>query len=352
MRFLRVRPHFAPAALLLGLSLAFGACDRTSSTDPSLDGNGNGLARLSIWLTDAPGEIAEAWVKFDAIYLQRRDDDGSNGNGMGSGRVFLLEDPTDWINLKALTGGEVEQLVSGVTVPDGFYGQLRFVITRAVLATGDEMVIDKVYATSDVSSDDLAELNALRDPEPPLEPTGLLHCPSCGKSGLKLNFRNGGLEVTGETLVLADFDVSQSFGHQAGMSGRWIMHPVINAMVMGDGSGSIAGVVTLAQDVSLPSPCGEQDITLADFVPTAESGGMTWSGQVDATDGSYAIANLPPSDDYTLGFVDEIEFANGDELNFSADILDGSDNPISGPVTVMAGMAFTANYVITEAACN
>ncbi len=346
MRFLRVRPHFAPTALLLGLTLALGACDKTASTDPNSDGNG--LARLSILLTDAPGEITEAWVKFDAIYLQRQDDDG--GNGMASGRELLLDDPTDWINLKELTGGDVEQLVSGVTVPDGFYAQLRFVITRAVLATGDGTTIDNVYATSDVSADDLAELNESR-PEP-LEPTGLLHCPSCSKNGLKLNFRDGGLEVTGEMLVLADFDVSQSFGHQAGMSGRWIMHPVINAMVMGGGTGSIAGVVQLAQDVSLPSRCGDKDITLADFVPTAESGSMTWSGDVDASNGSYEIANLPPSDDYTLGFLDEIEFSNGDELNFSADILDGSDNPISGAVEVMDGMTFTANYVITAATCN
>ncbi len=136
------------------------------------------------------------------------------------------------------------------------------------------------------------------------------------------------------------------------MSGRWIMHPVINAMVMDGGAGSIAGVVSLAQDVSLPSECGGQQITRAFFIPTAESGGMTWSGDVDENDGSYEIANLPPADDYTLGFLDETEFSNGDELNFSADILDGSDNPITSAVEVMDGMTFTANYVITAAACN
>ncbi len=243
----------------------------------------------------------------------------------------------------------MEQLVSGVTVPDGFYAQLRFVITRAVLATGDGTTIDNVYATSDVSADDLAELNESR-PEP-LEPTGLLHCPSCSKNGLKLNFRDGGLEVTGEMLVLADFDVSQSFGHQAGMSGRWIMHPVINAMVMGGGSGSIAG--TVSSDVSLPASCGDQDIDLSDFSPTAESGGMTWFGDVDANDGSYEIANLPPSDDYVLGYVDEITFSGSSEkLTFEAKILDASDNEISGPVEVVDGMTLTANYVITAAACN
>ncbi len=345
MRLLQVRPHFAPLALLLAMTLAVTACDQTST---ELSGNGNGLGQVSILLTDAPGEVAEAWVKFDAIYLQRQDGDG---NGMGSGRVFLLEDPTDWINLKDLTGGVVDQLVSGVTVPDGFYGQLRFVITKAVLATGDGTTIDNAYATPDVDSDDLAELNALRDPEPPLDPMDELKCPSCSKSGLKLNFRNGGLEVTNETLVLADFDVSQSFGHQAGMSGRWIMHPVINAMVMGGGAGSIAGVVSLGQGVSLPASCGGQTITLADFVPTAESGMMTWSGLVDANDGSYEIANLPPSDDYVVGYIDEIEFTDGDELNFTADIFDAGDNPITGAVEVTADMTFIANYVITGAEC-
>ncbi len=345
MRLVRLKPHFAPLALMLGLTLSVGACDKTSSTE--LTGDGSGLARISILLTDAPGEIAEAWVKFDAIYLQRQDDDDM---GMGSGRVFLLEDPTDWIDLKSLTGGVVVQLVSGVTVPDGFYGQLRFVITRAVLVTGDGMAIDKVYATSDVSSDDLAELNALRDPEPPLDPMDQLHCPSCSKSGLKLNFRDGGLEVTGETLVLADFDVSQSFGHQAGMSGRWIMHPVINAMVMGGGSGSIAGTVSPAQGVSLPASCGGQTIDLSYFSPTAESGSMTWSGEVDANDGSYEIANLPPADDYVLSYLAEVQVGN-QKLTFSADILDASDNQITGAVEVTAGMVFTANYMILSAAC-
>ncbi len=347
MRHLQRGTHFAPLALLLGLTLALGACDKTSSTE--LAGDGNGLARISILLTDAPGEVAEAWVKFDAIYLQRQDDDGNAG--MGSGRVFLLENPTDWINLKDLTAGEVEQLVSGVTVPDGFYGQLRFVITRAVLATGDGMTIDNAYATPDVDSDDLAELNALRDPAPPLDPTDELKCPSCSRSGLKLNFRDGGLEVTGETLVLADFDVSQSFGHQAGMSGRWIMHPVINAMVMGGGTGSIAGTVSTDPGVNLPASCGGQTITLAHFEPTAESGGMTWTGAVDETDGSYEIANLPPSDDYVLDFTPEFTFANNDKLTFNADILDASDTPITGPVEVMDGMTFIANYVITAADC-
>ncbi len=357
MRFLRVWPFHTPTALLLGLALGLAACERTSTpSDPAENGDVSRLARVSVMLTDAPGEVDEAWVKFDAIYLQREDGDEDMGSGPQAGREMLLEDPTVWINLMELTAGQVEELVSGATVPNGFYAQLRFVITRAVLVTAANNPGAEAFATSDVSSDDLAELNTLRDPEPPLDPTGLLHCPSCSRSGLKLNFRDGGLEVTGETLVLADFDVTQSFGHEAGRSGRWVMHPVINAMVMGDGSGSIAGVVSLGQDVSLPEMCGDQAITLADFVPLAESGGMQWSGQVepsqqDPTVGSYEIANLPPADDYMLGFLDEIEFANGDELNFTADIFDADANEITDAVEVMADATFEANYVITSAEC-
>ncbi len=134
------------------------------------------------------------------------------------------------------------------------------------------------------------------------------------------------------------------------MSGRWIMHPVINAMVMGGGSGSIAGTVSTAQGVSLPASCGGQTIDLSYFSPTAESGSMMWSGVVDANDGSYEIANLPPADDYVLSYLAEVQVGN-QKLTFSADILDASDNQITGAVEVTAGMVFTANYMILSAAC-
>jgi hypothetical protein len=55
--------------------------------------------------------------------------------------------------------------------------------------------------------------------------TGVLQAPSFAQSGLKVAMAGSALELTGpEKIVLVDFDVSQSFGHEA--SG-WVMHPVV-----------------------------------------------------------------------------------------------------------------------------
>jgi hypothetical protein len=54
--------------------------------------------------------------------------------------------------------------------------------------------------------------------------------PSLGQSGLKINLPGGKLDIgEGETIVMLDFDAAESFGHQAGNSGKWVMHPVVKA---------------------------------------------------------------------------------------------------------------------------
>ena len=52
--------------------------------------------------------------------------------------------------------------------------------------------------------------------------------PSYAESGLKVVLNGDALEVVGaQKVLLVDFDVEQSFGHQAGQSGQWVMHPVL-----------------------------------------------------------------------------------------------------------------------------
>jgi hypothetical protein len=106
-------------------------------------------------------------------------------------------------------------LLGGVEVPAGAYGQLRFVVSGACIlvegATGNT-----VYKTSPEF-----ECPAQGDAE------GLLIAPSFDASGLKVEF-GGSLELAeGETTLLVDFDVAQSFGQVAGQSGSWVMTPVI-----------------------------------------------------------------------------------------------------------------------------
>lgn len=356
------RPVLAGAAALAALALAAGACDE-SSTEPAGDEAGTSLPNqslVSVWLTDAPGDIVEAWIQIDAIYLQGREDEGadgddSNGNGNGdgngngnggqAGRAFLLEDPTGWINLMELDG-ETLTLVEGVLVPAGTYPQLRFVLGEALLLTEG----GTVYATSGA---DLEALNTLREGlDPELEPLdgvdGILHCPSCSQSGLKVKLPDVGLDIDGESeIILLDFDASQSFGHVAGRSGRWVMHPVIFATEAGaepaeSATGGIAGSVVLDDGATLPE-CGGGAVEITIFVPVARMGTTELTTSVDG-DGNFAFEDVPTGDwemDYTATF----DFGNGDQL-----ILEATADPAN--VTLDPDETESVDYTITSAECD
>jgi len=93
---------------------------------------------------------------------------------------------------------------------------------------------------------------------------GDLMCPSCGTSGLKVNVVGDlTFDGTNETLI-ADFDVSESFGHEAGNSGKWIMHPSIKVAPAEDAI-SLSVNLGLASGITLPV-IGTDIITLGDFV--------------------------------------------------------------------------------------
>ena len=82
-------------------AMALAACDGGSTT-------GSGAPRLTIRLHDAPGDVEEAWVKVDQIYLQ-----GTSEADSTSGRVVLSGEGTgEWIDLLTLASS-FETLVSG-----------------------------------------------------------------------------------------------------------------------------------------------------------------------------------------------------------------------------------------------
>jgi hypothetical protein len=307
-------------ALALMAPLSWTACNSGATAD--------GEPRLSILLTDAPGDVASAWLRIDEIWLQ-----GGNGNG---GREVLLDTPTDWILISDLVGTTLE-IVDEVPVTEGVYGQMRLRLLDAALESGD----GSLFATGD----ELPLAYAGREPD------GLLHCPSCSQSGFKVNLPGGALHASGGTaIVVLDFDVSQSFGHEAGASGRWVMHPVMHATEIAL-SGSVGGAVSLAAGLAFPT-CGGAVRSLEDFVPllTPVGGGDALSGNVAVTDpadveGSYSVPFLTPGD-YAPGYEASVELGNGDRIVFEATAAP------AGSVTVASDAGSTVDYTVTRFDCD
>lgn len=217
-----LKNRFLKALPLLVAPLLTVACESVDTTGPS-DGN----ARVSLLLTDAPGDVEAAVVTITDIYLQGDGDEG---------RVYLRQDDAVTTDLLDLSNDVIE-LVDDYEIPAGTYSQLRFVISGAYLEVEDESGGTTIYATSP----DYEGLPA------GVEADGELHCPSCAQSGIKvlLGPINGDYDddfeedpediedepvvFDGEQTILVDFDVSRSFGKQAGNSGRWIMRPSLKA---------------------------------------------------------------------------------------------------------------------------
>lgn len=310
-------------AVAAAAALALGACDR-SPTAPA------GSPSLTVLLKDAPGvQVTHAWVSVSAMTLAG---DGSSDASSGGG-VTLMDQPTGLIDLTQLADS-TQTLVSKQPIAAGTYSQLRFVVDGAVLETSD----GQVYSMNGAVPPDGADV------------TGDLKCPSCAQSGLKVDLPGGSLELAqGETILTLDFSVEQSFGHVAGRSGMWVMHPVIQASTAEVGpavtTGAISGRVSVADTVTFPT-CDGAERTVQDFVPTATAslGGSdsTRVGTV-AEDSSYVIGDLTPAR-WAMGLQEKVGFASGDTLILAA-------SPGVDSVDVTAGDTATADFEILNATC-
>lgn len=240
-----------------------------------------GSPRLSVRLTDAPGDVTAAVVTISEIDLQ-----GSHGS------TVLMNTPvtTDLTKL----AGSTAQLVSQAVVPPGTYAQLRFVITGGYIQIDNGDGTSSIYA----SSTDYAGLPS------GAHVTGSLQMPSFGQSGLKVNLPRADATLTqGEKVVLVDFNVAQSFGQAAGQSGRWVMHPVVTASDF-ETTGGLTVSVTLDPSVTMPTVNGSP-LTLGDFsaVVTASDNSTHQVALTDSGNGTFTAAFpfLPPGD-YSLNF--------------------------------------------------
>jgi len=237
--------------VLLLATLAFGACkDNNGPTSQ----NQNTQPHVTVRLTDAAGDVKAAVVTISEINLQ----------GGPNGQTILLSTPvtTDLVTLANNTA----LLVDNVAVPEGTYSEMRFVITGGYVEVENGTGGTDIYASSPTYS----------GLPPGATVTGDLQMPSLGQSGLKVDFGSVALNITTDQDFLVDFDVSQSFGHLAGNSGKWVMHPVIKGGVITT-SGTVVATLQLGTGVTLPL-VGGNTVTLAGF--KADLNGQT----VDFTD--------------------------------------------------------------------
>lgn len=307
------------------------ACDSPTSTLEA--------TTLSVYLKDAPGDVDSVWVQVADIVL-------TGGEG---GAMSMLAEPTELINVTALQESAAA-LIEDQSLPAGHYGEVRFVLDGAVLQAGDQ-----VYA-----------FGGAQHPGG-LATTGELKCPSCVQSGLKVKLSDGLEIVDGDNGLLLDLDVAQSFGHEAGNSGMWVMHPVIHGTAASPGDiegdqagGRIAGTVALGTDgednpLVVPA-CGGAERTLSSFVPTATAASLTddegaplvFTGQTEADDEGFVFdMAVSDFDTFALGYQAETTF-DTEKLVWTATV-DPSEVTLDEQNDEFGGVLYTVTGVTCEA---
>jgi hypothetical protein len=211
-------------------ALLFAAFPLASCSDTPTQDNPGGQPRVTVRLTDAAGDIVAAVVTISEINLQGSD-----------GKVVLRSAAvtTDLVDLANTTA----TLVDGAAVPAGTYSQLRFVITGGYVEIENPDGSTSIYASSPSYSGLPAGAVV----------TGTLQMPSLAQSGLKVEFPTTDLEITTDQDLLVDFNVSESFGHAAGNSGKWVMHPVVKGAQFTTAA-TVVATLKLNSGVTLPVP--------------------------------------------------------------------------------------------------
>lgn len=227
--------------LALSTALAVGvvACEQTTTgLKQETDGPGveDGVANLTVLLTDAPSDyVGAAWVDIGEVQLLPADE------ANGGGPITLTTEGTEgMVNLLELEGEATAQLAN-MDIDPGIYKQLRLIVDSARV--------------------DLADGYTFRDGSTSMS----LKVPSGAQTGIKLNLWGaGGDDVDdmdedsgvnihpGQTVLVVDFDVNQSFriqGNPETPAGIKSMHfqPTMRVTVR-DVAGSISGTVSGAAD--------------------------------------------------------------------------------------------------------
>ena len=252
------------SVIIAGLAL-LGACG---------DATGSSRGTVSILLKDAPGDVKKAVVTIDQIYLQPGTDEEAS-------RVVLRSTPVtgDLLELR----NNIAALVADAVVPPGTYGQLRFVISGGCLAVEDTDGSTKIFSsTTSYTGLGICTANGGAT-------GGTLQMPSFAQTGIKVTLPDGGVTIGDDaTILLVDFDVSRSFGKEAGNSGRWVMTPSLKA-----------------SDFNLT---GSAKVTITANVAAAAALGSLSNLKVTLTDSDQAVTTLTGTDLTLNGTTAEVTF--------------------------------------------
>lgn len=188
--------HVVLFAFLTSVGLMSCSSDDSANNSPE-------TARISVELTDAPGDYEEVLVEVEDVLIKRE----SNGNEE-EGWESLGNIRTGVYDLLTLTAGNT-QLLADSEIPAGYLHQMRL-----VLGDNNNIVLDGSSYT--------------------------LKTPSAQQSGLKLMV-NKELQADTEYNFIIDFDVDKSVV-KAGGSGNYNLHPVLRLSAVAE-TGSISGSV-------------------------------------------------------------------------------------------------------------
>ncbi|MDT8368914.1 MAG: DUF4382 domain-containing protein [Longimicrobiales bacterium] len=314
--------RFLSSTLVLAAILP-AACDDNDSTGV------NGPGSMTLLLTDAPGDFQEARVTIERVELVGgSEEEGEEGE---DGGVEVLRDEPFTTDLLTLSN-DVATLLEDVSVPSGTYSQLRFIIPEACIVVEGENESTEVFASAGFDACGPAD--------------GSLQLPSFAQTGIKVNLPGGSIEVEGDqTILLLDFDVSESFGQEAGASGRWVMTPVIKAEEI-EFAGSITVELTLADSVDLTGLGNE---TLGDFqavLDTEPDSPLAFTD--DDADGVFEVTFIalhPQSFNVSVGLTEGVafEFTLNPTSPQAVEVASGASTTTSFEVTSAAAAAVTSN---------
>ena len=182
------------------MSLFLYSCDNGDEATET-----EGTSTIMVRLTDAPGDYDQVNIEVVDVRIKASNDEGDDQGWVSIGNI-----KPGIYDLLKLTAG-VNVLIAENPVPSGYIGQMRLIL-------GDNNTVVK----DDVSYP--------------------LKTPSAQQSGLKLKI-NQTLLPGAIYEFLLDFNVANSIVHEAGQSGKYLLHPVINISTSA-ASGVIKGKVS------------------------------------------------------------------------------------------------------------